>query len=47
MDGRVKPGIKTRMFFHIMRILNKKGWNKVDSLYWEKKGWTGKEKPWV
>jgi multimeric flavodoxin WrbA len=44
--GKVKPGIKIMGLFFIMRMLQKRGWNKVDSEYWEKKGWTGKKRPW-
>lgn len=45
-NGKVKPGIKTRGFFHIMRMLQKKGWNEADITYWKEKGWTGKQRPW-
>ncbi len=44
--GNVKPSIKTRAFFNVMRIVQKNGWNKADSDYWNKKGWTGKKRPW-
>ncbi len=44
--GKVKPGIKTKAFFAVMRIANKKGWNKADSEYWKAKGWTEKKRPW-
>lgn len=42
----VKPGIKTRAFFWIMRLLQKNGWNEADVLYWKEKGWSGKIRPW-
>ena len=45
-DGRVRPGIKTRGIFYIMRIIQKKGWNKRDTKYWNEQGWTGKTRPW-
>lgn len=45
-NGKVKIGIKTRAFFYIMRVLQKSGWNEVDSIYWKEKGWTGKKRPW-
>jgi len=44
--GKVKPSIKTRGFFQIMRMLQKNGWNEADVSYWKEKGWTGKKRPW-
>lgn len=45
--GRVKPGIKTKGFFGIMRMMmNKSGWNEVDCGYWKQQGWTDKNRPW-
>ncbi len=44
--GHVKPAFKTRIFFNIMRIVQKNGFNKADADYWTKKGWTGKRRPW-
>ncbi|MCI9078028.1 MAG: NAD(P)H-dependent oxidoreductase [Lachnospiraceae bacterium] len=44
--GHVKPAFKTRVFFGIMRIAQKNGFNKADADYWRKKGWTGKKRPW-
>ena len=44
--GSVKPGLKTKAFFHIMRMLQKDGWNEADKQYWYDKGWIGKERPW-
>lgn len=45
-NGKVKPGLKTIGLFSIMRMAQKKGWNEADSVYWKKKGWTGKQRPW-
>ena len=45
-DGKVKPGFKTKAFFFIMHLLEKKGWNPVDVDYWKEKGWTGRTRPW-
>lgn len=45
-QGKVKPSIKTRVFFSVMRLAQKSGWNEVDSAYWKEKGWTGKLRPW-
>ncbi len=45
-SSSVKPSLKTKSFFKIMRMVNKKGWNKVDSEYWKEKGWTDKVRPW-
>ncbi len=44
--GRVKPSVKTRAFFGIVRLLQKSGWNEADVNYWKAKGWTGKLRPW-
>ncbi|WP_331466360.1 flavodoxin family protein [Blautia producta] len=44
--GHVSPGIKTKAFFHLMRFIQKKGWNDADVNYWNKKGWNGKNRPW-
>lgn len=45
-NGKTKPGIKTIGFFFIMRMIQKSGWNEADSVYWKKKGWTAKQRPW-
>jgi len=45
--GKVKPGIKTKGFFAIMRKLNLGGsWNEIDTAYWKERGWLGKNRPW-
>jgi len=44
--GRVHPSIKTKAFFHFMRLLQKKGWNPADVAYWREKGWNEKKRPW-
>ena len=44
--GRVKPSVKTKGFFSIMRLMQKSGWNEADSLYWKENGWAGKKRPW-
>lgn len=44
--GRVKPLLKTKAFFALMRQLHKGGWNKADVDYWKEKGWAGKKRPW-
>lgn len=44
--GVVKPSIKTRIFFAVMRLMQKAGWNEADQKYWAEKGWTGKRRPW-
>lgn len=45
-QGHVKPSVKTKAFFNIMRIAQKKGFNKADADYWREKGWTGTKRPW-
>ena len=44
--GKVKPGLKTKGFFAIMRMMQKNGWNEADMNYWKEKGWLEKKKPW-
>ena len=45
-QGRVKPSAKTKVFFSVMRIMQKNGFNKADMDYWNEMGWTGKKRPW-
>lgn len=45
-QSTVKPGLKTRGMFYLMRMLMKRGWNAVDVRYWEEKGWTQGKRPW-
>ena len=46
LNGKVKPGFKTKAFFHIMRMLQKNGWNEQDVKYWYEKGWIKNKRPW-
>ena len=45
---RVKAGIKTKVMFSLMRMMQKAdlGSGEADKSYWEKSGWLGKERPW-
>lgn len=45
-SDKVKPSLKTKGFFAIMRIMQKNGWNEADKTYWQEKGWLGKARPW-
>ena len=45
-NGRVKPGIKTRGFFYLVRKIHGRSWNEADCIYWEKKGWDKRARPW-
>ena len=45
-QGNARPGLKTRGFFFVMHLAQKKGFNEADSIYWKEKGWTGKKRPW-
>ena len=45
-QGRVKPSIKTKAVFAVMRQMQKRGWNEADAAYWRDKGWTEKKRPW-
>ena len=42
--GQVKPSLKTKIFFHIMRLMG--GISKADQDYWKVKGWTDHKRPW-
>ena len=42
----IKPSVKTRIFFAVMRQMQKRGWNTADIDYWKDKGWTEKARPW-
>ena len=44
--GKGKPGIKTRVFFFVMHLMQRKGFNERDAGYWKEKGWTGSKRPW-
>ena len=45
-QGRVRPSIKTKAVFAVMRQMQKRGWNEADAAYWRDKGWTEKKRPW-
>ena len=45
-NGKVKPGLKTRIIFSVMRMMQKNWFNPKDMEYWNEKGWTGKKRPW-
>ena len=42
----VKPGIKTKGMFLVMRMMQKNGFNASDIEYWKSKGWIEKKRPW-
>lgn len=44
--GRIRPSLQTMAFFHVMRLVQKRGWNEADKNYWHDKGWTDKKRPW-
>ena len=45
-QGHVKPSVKTKAFFLVVRQMMKSGWNEADVSYWKEKGWTEKKRPW-
>lgn len=45
-QGKVKPSLKVKAFFNVMRLAQKSGWNETDAKYWKEKGWTDKKRPW-
>lgn len=44
--GKVRPGLKTTGFFHLVRKLHRGNWNQADVLYWREKGWDREKRPW-
>ena len=47
-NSKVRVGIKTRLIFSMMRMLQVKGMGAGDEerKYWEEQGWLGKARPW-
>ena len=33
----IKPSVKTKVFFNIMRLMQKRGWTEADVIYWKNK----------
>lgn len=46
--GRPKVGIKTRLFFSMMAMMQKAGWGSspVEKQYWSERGWLDRGRPW-
>lgn len=45
--GKVKPNLKTKFLFYIMRINQKNNtWSKSDKKHWQDNGWLNGKKPW-
>lgn len=42
----IEPSVKTKIFFSVMRQMQKHGWNEADVSYWKDKGWAEKKRPW-
>lgn len=44
----VRVGLKTRVMFGVMRMMQIKGWgaSPKEKAYWEKQGWLAAERPW-
>ena len=45
-SGNVKPGLITRAYFSLIRLVQKNGFNPADKEYWYAKGWTANVRPW-
>lgn len=43
--GKVRPGLRTKAFFTLIRWMQKRGWNEADQVYWREKGWTVRAVP--
>lgn len=44
--GKVRPSLKTKMYFNVMRLLQNKIATPADEEHWNKYGWRGKNRPW-
>lgn len=44
--GKVRPSLKTKMYFNVMRLLQNKIATLADEEHWNKYGWRGKNRPW-
>ena len=44
--GKVRPGLKTKAMFMVMRMIRQKRYSEIDNPYWEEHGWMGKGRPW-
>lgn len=42
----VRPGLKTKLFFWVMHLVQRNGFNPRDAEYWKIKGWTQGKRPW-
>lgn len=42
----VKPGLKTKALFTVMRMMQKNGFNPRDVEYWRAQGWQDGKRPW-
>ena len=45
-QGKIKPSLKTKLYFFVMCQIQKNGWNPADVDYWKAKGWTNGKRPW-
>ena len=49
-QGHISPSLRTKIFFNVMSVVQKHGWNEADAAYWKEKGWTAgaaaKKRPW-
>lgn len=43
--NKINVGFKTKLYFKIFGMMQKNGWNKIDSDYWKEKGWLNGKKP--
>ncbi len=46
--GRPRVGLRTRLLFAMMAMMQKAGWGSspVEKRYWDERGWLGKGRPW-
>lgn len=48
LNRKPNVGIKTKMLFNMMRMMQKKGWGsgETEKVYWQEKGWLDRKRPW-
>lgn len=48
LNRKPNVGIKTKMLFNMMRMMQKKGWGsgEAEKVYWQEKGWLDRKRPW-
>jgi len=46
LKRKIRPSLKTKLLFNVMRRVQNKSRNPIDAEYWQEKGWLGSKRPW-